>query len=219
MGRFFVTPLTASTLFAIEGFTGDALQSNAAFMQARNRELLTASQVARFCQVDLKTIHNWAERGQIDHFRTPGRHLRFRRPDVLDFLRRYGYPVPTELAVHKPRVVLIQRDDLHRRRTRDHLADVFDVKGFSSVTDALLFIGATRPDTVVLDAVCEPIGNHNIIESLRKNEATKKVRVILFTDDETQKDAALQSGASAFVAASNLDGLHDTLVALLGLRN
>ena len=44
------------------------------------KDLFTASQIARFCQVDLKTIHNWADRGQIQHFRTPGRHLRFRRP-------------------------------------------------------------------------------------------------------------------------------------------
>ena len=27
--------------------------------------MLTASQIARFCQVDLKTIHNWADRGRI----------------------------------------------------------------------------------------------------------------------------------------------------------
>ena len=40
-------------------------------------ELFTASDVARFCQVDLKTIHNWADKGEIRHFRTPGRHLRF----------------------------------------------------------------------------------------------------------------------------------------------
>ncbi|HEX2675074.1 MAG TPA: helix-turn-helix domain-containing protein, partial [Polyangiales bacterium] len=61
--------------------------------RAQAKELFTASEVARFCQVDLKTIHNWADRGEIRHFRTPGRHLRFRRVDVLDFLRKYGYPV------------------------------------------------------------------------------------------------------------------------------
>ncbi|MGB5413913.1 MAG: helix-turn-helix domain-containing protein, partial [Polyangiales bacterium] len=42
----------------------------------RPKDLFTASQIARFCPVDLKTIHNWADRGRIAHFRTPGRHLR-----------------------------------------------------------------------------------------------------------------------------------------------
>jgi excisionase family DNA binding protein len=67
-------------------------------------ELFTASDVARFCQVDLKTIHNWADKGEIRHFRTPGRHLRFRRLDVLDFLRKYGYPIPDVLRMGKPKV-------------------------------------------------------------------------------------------------------------------
>src|SRR5258708_34113094 len=76
----------------------------------RAPELFTASDVARFCQVDLKTIHNWADKGEIRHFRTPGRHLRFRRLDVLDFLRKYGYPIPEVLRMGKPKVVIIAED-------------------------------------------------------------------------------------------------------------
>src|SRR5882757_8137614 len=66
-------------------------------LDTRGAELFTASQLARFCQVDLKTIHNWADKGEVRHFRTPGRHLRFRRADVIEFLRKYGYPVPDSL--------------------------------------------------------------------------------------------------------------------------
>lgn len=53
----------------------------------RDMKLLTASDVADLCEVDLKTIHNWVERGCIPHFRTPGRHLRFQALDVARFLR------------------------------------------------------------------------------------------------------------------------------------
>src|SRR5258708_41250 len=73
-------------------------------------ELFTGSDVARFCQVDLKTIHNWSDKGEIRHFRTPGRHLRFRRVDVLDFLRKYGYPIPDVLRTGKPKVVVVDGD-------------------------------------------------------------------------------------------------------------
>ena len=68
---------------------------------------ITAGDMARWLSVDLKTIHNWADRGQIPHFRTPGRHLRFRRPHVLDFLRKYGCPIPEELESERPRVALL----------------------------------------------------------------------------------------------------------------
>src|SRR3954470_14144685 len=85
---------------------------NMEIQENRPQELFTASQFARFCHVDLKTIHNWAEKGEVRHFRTPGRHLRFRRADILEFLRKYGYPVPDGLKAGKPKVVAID-DDPH----------------------------------------------------------------------------------------------------------
>lgn len=60
--------------------------------------LFRATDLAAFCQVDLKTIHNWASNGKIEHFRTPGRHLRFKAADVAAFLLRYGYDMPASVA-------------------------------------------------------------------------------------------------------------------------
>lgn len=51
-----------------------------------------ARALAELCGVDLKTVHQWATSGLIAHFRTPGRHLRFRSDEVLRFLERSGYP-------------------------------------------------------------------------------------------------------------------------------
>ena len=51
-----------------------------------------ASQLARICGVDVKTVHHWVEAGLIPHFRTPGRHLRFRARDVIAFLQSTGHP-------------------------------------------------------------------------------------------------------------------------------
>ena len=67
-------------------------------MAGVREKLLTASDLAALCEVDLKTIHNWVDRGRIAHFRTPGRHLRFKAADVAEFLRAWGYSVPRELA-------------------------------------------------------------------------------------------------------------------------
>lgn len=75
-------------------------------MAAVREKLLTASDLAALCEVDLKTIHNWVDRGRIAHFRTPGRHLRFRAADVADFLRAWGYAVPRELARAGSRTIL-----------------------------------------------------------------------------------------------------------------
>jgi excisionase family DNA binding protein len=62
------------------------------------RRFLTTTELARFCEVDAKTIHNWADEGEIESFRTPGRHLRFTRAAVIKFLKTQGYPLPDELG-------------------------------------------------------------------------------------------------------------------------
>src|SRR5689334_7083350 len=88
----------------------------------RGEKLLTASDLAALCEVDLKTIHNWVDRGRIAHFRTPGRHLRFRAADVADFLRAWGYSVPRELSRASSRSALVVG-------TRDTLSHVMRALG------------------------------------------------------------------------------------------
>ena len=75
-----------------------------------------ASQLAAICDVDLKTIHNWCERGDegeppsLEHFRTPGGHLRFEHGAVLRFLSRWGYPIPDVLLLDRPHVIYVEPD-------------------------------------------------------------------------------------------------------------
>src|SRR5205814_3518651 len=49
-------------------------------------------------------------RGKLTGSRTEGRHLRFRRLDLIDFLRAFQYPVPEALRASRPRVVALDRD-------------------------------------------------------------------------------------------------------------
>ena len=140
------------------------------------KELFTASEVARFCQVDLKTIHNWADRGEIRHFRTPGRHLRFRRLDVLDFLRKYGYPVPDVLRQGRPTVFLIDEDTASLEELQTGLSQHFEVTCFADPVDALIAIGARTPDVVVLDPANRKVDGTGAIERLKSVDATRHVR-------------------------------------------
>ena len=187
-------------------------------MVAAASHLFTASQVARFCQVDLKTIHNWADRGEIHHFRTPGRHLRFEQPDVLDFLRRYGYPIPTELRNERPHVVVLLEDRAQGEEAADHLNHTFEVTVFDDAAHALIHMGSNIPDALVLDEKVGTIEGADIIASLKQSEPTKRIRAVLFSNSADHKDRALGAGASAHVHSSDLGGLQDTLVALMGTR-
>jgi excisionase family DNA binding protein len=181
------------------------------------KELFTASEVARFCQVDLKTIHNWADRGEIRHFRTPGRHLRFRRVDVLDFLRKYGYPVPETLLQGKPRVHVVDEDKASLSAIERSLSPQFDVTAFFEPVDALIAIGRETPDVVVLDLESPGLDGIRCVQRLKSTDATKHVRIVVYTGKEEIKERALQAGAAAFVAKPNVDKVRETLESFLGL--
>lgn len=184
--------------------------------RAQAKELFTASEVAKFCQVDLKTIHNWADRGEIRHFRTPGRHLRFRRVDVLDFLRKYGYPVPEVLRQGRPRVHVIEEDPAALDALQRALATRFEVRSFSEPVDALIAVGSDTPDIVVLDVAGIRIDGLAAITRLRSVEGTQHVRIVVYSGRAERRQAALDAGAAAFVGKPDIAKLTETIDSLVG---
>lgn len=186
--------------------------------QEQQPELFTASDVARFCQVDLKTIHNWADKGEIRHFRTPGRHLRFRRLDVLDFLRKYGYPIPEVLRMGKPKVVVVDEDPAVLAAIRRTLAKKFDLVTFQDPFDALVAVGNLQPDALILDVKMPGLDGIRALERLRSIDATAHIRCIVYSSHEEGKKSATEAGAYDFIKKGELGELRDSLERLMGLE-
>ena len=181
-------------------------------------ELFTASDVARFCQVDLKTIHNWADKGEIRHFRTPGRHLRFRRLDVLDFLRKYGYPIPDVLRMGKPKVVAVDDDPAVLAALRRTLSRRFDLTTFQDPFDALVAVGNLQPDALVLDVKMPGLDGVRCLERLKSIDATSHIRCIVYSTHEEMKKNATEAGAYDFIKKGEAAELRDSLERLMGLE-
>jgi excisionase family DNA binding protein len=120
-------------------------------MPGVREKLLTASDLASLCEVDLKTIHNWVDRGRIPHFRTPGRHLRFRAVDVAEFLRAWGYTVPRELARAMARTVLVVGSKEAFSAAQRALGEGVTLRHDKHAIDALIHAGADPADAFVFD--------------------------------------------------------------------
>ena len=180
------------------------------------RQLFTASDMSAFCEVDLKTIHSWADRGDIRHFRTPGRHLRFRRVEALDFMRRFGYPIPEELATGKPRVHVIDDDKASLAAVKRQLSGRFEVETFDDGFDALIAIGIDPPDAVVMEAKLSSIDSVRCMARLAHLSTTQHVRIIAYAAHAGPKSKLLELGAAAFVLKPHVDALSTVLGDLLG---
>lgn len=183
--------------------------------RTKRKELLSASDLARFCQVDLKTIHNWCDREEIRHFRTPGRHLRFRREDALDFLRRYGYPIPEELTAGRRRVMLLGGDAHAMSAVRAALTDAFEVTVHADAVDALVSIGNATPDAVIVDDTVGELDGVHIVQRLQDLERTRHV-YLLFAGSPQRCAEARAAGAQACVDVSDARSVRVALDQALG---
>jgi excisionase family DNA binding protein len=136
----------------------------------RGEKLLTASDLAALCEVDLKTIHNWVDRGRIAHFRTPGRHLRFRAADVADFLRAWGYSVPREIAKASARSILVVGSKDAFAHVQRVLGEGAALKHATHPYDALILAGGDPGDAFVVDAraIASDIDVSAMLEALHR---------------------------------------------------
>lgn len=173
----------------------------------RGEKLLTASDLAALCEVDLKTIHNWVDRGRIAHFRTPGRHLRFRAADVAEFLRAWGYTVPRDLVKATTRSVLVvgpKETAAHVNRTVNNALPIRDVR---HPYDALILAGSEPTDVYVLDArqLAEDIDLAPMLEALHRGLPAAKLVVL-------SDEAPSLPGFVSVVGSSDAAGLRAMLM-------
>lgn len=56
-----------------------------------------ASDVAKVCEVDSKTVRLWVKSGKLKATETPGGHTKVRAEDFRSFLEKYEYEVPDYL--------------------------------------------------------------------------------------------------------------------------
>lgn len=161
--------------------------------------IYTAQDVARFCEVDLKTVHHWAERGRVPHHRTDGRHLRFRRNDLVRFLRTHGYPLPEAVTSVRPRVMnVVTHDELDKK-----LSARFSLRRFDRAALALARLVAEEPDAVVLSLDDASFGGVAALLALKSDPATAWIAFAVVADDASL--AALRdAGAEVAVATTEI---------------
>lgn len=164
-------------------------------MNLRGGRFLTATQVARMCGVDIKTIHNWVGKGRIRGHRTGGRHLRFWPLDVVDFLRAWELGVPEILRSARLRVLVIDGDSTALAASKRVLARRFEVTTTDDVVDAIVSAATLRPDVLVVGDA-SPLGLDHIARRLGSIEATRHVRVLPRGDPSKLRDTLerLQGG-------------------------
>lgn len=189
---------------------------------APREPIFVASQVATIWGVDLKTVHNWVERGDIEAFRTPGRHLRFRRRALLHLLRRYDKSIPTDLAPHRPKALVVAPEGSPLDGLAETFAQRFDVSLVRDPVRALAEIGlhcagASLLDAVVIALPWEGIDDARWVEALSNHPDTRYTRVVVVGGDEAKHQAWQAAGVTATMTTLQTEVVDTLLSRSLGI--
>ena len=168
------------------------------------RDLLTPRELAKLCGVSPDTVRSWCFRKQINFATTPGGHKRFRRQDVLEFLKVRGFPLPQTGKLSPIRILVVDDDEAFRNSLVGALQKEisFNVKEAADGYDAGRMIGEFEPDVLILDLVMPGIDGFKVCRDIRSGDKADQIRIIVVTGfpDEDMFQRAREAGADECVA-------------------
>jgi excisionase family DNA binding protein len=163
---------------------------------------LTTGQVAKACQVSLMAVKKWIRQGKLKAFQTPGGHFRIAEDEFQRFQATHRFPVQREgpprilVVDDNPEIVEMLLGLLETTRPTPKL------EGASNGYEGLLKVGTFRPHLLVLDLRMPDLDGYEVCRRIKGDPATQATKVLAITAyaEESAREAALKSGADAFLA-------------------
>ena len=157
-------------------------------------DIFTVFQASKHCNVSPKTIINWIEAGHINAYKTVGGHRRVKKPDLEDFMRKQGIPIPQEEVVDERKRILIVDDDAIIVETIVQSLEEeeydYELISASDGFEAGLQVNHFKPHLLILDIMMPDIKGYEVCKKIKSNEETKDTKIIVlsaYLDDEKFK--------------------------------
>ena len=175
--------------------------------------LLRLAQVAAMLQVHPKTVYYWVRTGRLNALTSPGGLLRVRAEDARALCQSSGMPIPADLATVRRRVHVLEGDkNIARSLVRNLKAKGFDVRTFEDPYEALIATAKEPPEVFILDVRAPGIEARRAIAALRRDESTKRTRVLVWSElDQEETAALLEAGVDSVVPRGDAAALAKAL--------
>jgi excisionase family DNA binding protein len=163
-------------------------------------EWLTLGQAAKYLGVAQSTMRKWSDVGRVAAFYTPGRHRRYRRSDLDQFLDRSGRSGSS--TVEGPLVLIVDDDERLREYVRVNLeAEGYVVREAASAEEGLEALDQESPDLILLDVMMPKVDGWEMLRRVHDKHGVGAIPVIMFSGkvDEHAAAEATSRGAEAFI--------------------
>jgi excisionase family DNA binding protein len=155
-------------------------------------DTLTVYKASQMCKVSSKTIINWIEAGHIKAYKTVGGHRRIKRPDLVDFMRNQGIPIPEEETGGngRKRILVVDDDPIIVETIVQSLEEDendYEVISAGDGFEAGLQVNHFKPDLMILDIMMPDIKGNEVCRRIKCTPETCETKIIVlsaYLDDE-----------------------------------
>lgn len=169
--------------------------------------ILTPGQIAKFCQVDPRTVTRWIEQNLlVSHALPITKFHRIKVADFLRFLKDQRMPIPKELRHFFKTRILIVDDDPAMRHAIQRMLFEFKKKDYEFETAgdgfaAGLAVQRFRPDLVILDLKMPGMDGFAVCKQIKTNPETRHIRILAVSGTVSDKDRCrvLELGADDYL--------------------
>ncbi|WP_108650444.1 response regulator [Dongshaea marina] len=183
------------------------------------QKVLTTGEVAQYCQVNLRTVIRWIDKGYLRAYKLPGRgNNRIPLDAFIEFIQQHNMPLPQELQpLLRPRVLIVDDEPevthaigrlLHRHK--------FECREVNDGFSAGVALGEFKPQLVTLDLGMPDMDGFAVLKQIRS--VSEHIRILVISALAEEKlQQALEHGADAIIAKPfESDELLEQITQLLG---
>lgn len=153
-------------------------------MVEAEEEVCSTRDAADRLGVSLRTVQLWAEAGLLRAWKTPGGHRRILTCSVDELLQRRGGEIARRAPDGNYQVLVVEDEPDFRRLFELHLRSwelPLELQSVPSGFDALVRIGASRPDLLITDLRMPGIDGFEMLWALKSSGAISELEVIVVT--------------------------------------
>ena len=181
---------------------------------------LSTGEIAKYCDVNLRTVIRWIDKGELKGYKLPGRgNNRVQQEDFVAFLQAHQMPVPPEFQNLQPKILIVDDEvqvakAIQRVVKRLGFDNQIATDGFKAGT----LLGAYQPSLMTLDLSMPGLDGFEVLKFTRSQAAFTHLKILVISAlDDAHLTRALDSGADATLSKPfNNDELKTNIHALLG---
>jgi len=163
---------------------------------------LTSGDIAKYCDVNLRTVIRWINNGHIKSFKLPGRgNNRVKIEDFLAFLKKHDMPIPPEFEEPANKILIVDDEKFIASVIDKAVKDAgFETEIAYDGFQAGKAISSFMPSLITLDLNMPGLDGLGVIDFVRNDPDLSHIKILVISAlTEEKLEEAIQHGANAAI--------------------